>query len=518
MSGHLTPRSVGQYGQALPIGIAALMGITLLILILFNTGQVVSEKMRLDNTADAAVYSGLVWQARTQNYMAYTNRAMVANQVAIAQLVTMVSWSRYLYTMSSNMATVLGWVPYLGAALNALSRVAYGFQVAIDVVAKAGIAFIDDFCLTILSNSQAIAFNATAINTNFTVRAVVAANDPNYQVTFINGNADIATNATDWPKVADSFSSNKRIERKANVIRASRDPFTTTQRGTVYFNNGWWQLPAVPFLSYLVTWHVHREADTQLISRGNVKASTDPSNLQWEWKAKDTLSVWIRAEFIGSCSNGFFNYPCWKTSWYEVPPVGWGEAFTSSTGRELDITKRWFTGDKSNSIAEGLADRAAENIHPGTPAYHGVRRYWDIRNADLKGQNQDRRIPLSIEVRRDPASPVRTSSNIPAMGSASAYVAGSSRSGIGPGMFRADDNFAKEPFGSPEVSAVSRGEVFYQRPRGFGFNVRQDGRLEYSNLFNPYWDVHLVDPKGDRIKGWAIRQNAVVPTLLNSLM
>ncbi|MEW8525758.1 MAG: pilus assembly protein TadG-related protein, partial [Candidatus Thiodiazotropha endolucinida] len=51
-------------GQALPLGIAFLMSTILLGLVLFNTGQTASEKSRLVNTADAAAYSGLIWQAR----------------------------------------------------------------------------------------------------------------------------------------------------------------------------------------------------------------------------------------------------------------------------------------------------------------------------------------------------------------------------------------------------------------------------------------------------------------------
>ena len=52
--------------------------------VMFNTGQVVSRKLLLSDAADAAAYSGLLWQARALNFQAYTNRAMVANEVSIA--------------------------------------------------------------------------------------------------------------------------------------------------------------------------------------------------------------------------------------------------------------------------------------------------------------------------------------------------------------------------------------------------------------------------------------------------
>ena len=76
-------------GQALPLGLALVLFGVFGALVLFNTGKVTTDKTKLVNAADAAAYSGSVWQARALNYQAYTNRAMVANQVSIAQAVTL---------------------------------------------------------------------------------------------------------------------------------------------------------------------------------------------------------------------------------------------------------------------------------------------------------------------------------------------------------------------------------------------------------------------------------------------
>ena len=58
----------------------------------FNVHQLTAEKMRITNNADATAYSGAVWEARSLNFDAYTNRAMVANEVAVAQVLSVVSW------------------------------------------------------------------------------------------------------------------------------------------------------------------------------------------------------------------------------------------------------------------------------------------------------------------------------------------------------------------------------------------------------------------------------------------
>ena len=44
------------------------------------------DKMKLQNTADATTYSAAVVTARSLNYLAYTNRAMAANEASIATL------------------------------------------------------------------------------------------------------------------------------------------------------------------------------------------------------------------------------------------------------------------------------------------------------------------------------------------------------------------------------------------------------------------------------------------------
>ena len=58
----------------------------------FGSFQMTSAKIKLQNTADAAAYSAAVLQARDYNFSAYTNRAMVANQVSAAQVVALKSW------------------------------------------------------------------------------------------------------------------------------------------------------------------------------------------------------------------------------------------------------------------------------------------------------------------------------------------------------------------------------------------------------------------------------------------
>lgn len=57
----------------------------------YNVGTLVGERMRLQNAADAAAFTGAVWEARTLNYIAYTNRTIIAQLSFIAYLTALCS-------------------------------------------------------------------------------------------------------------------------------------------------------------------------------------------------------------------------------------------------------------------------------------------------------------------------------------------------------------------------------------------------------------------------------------------
>jgi hypothetical protein len=92
-----------QQGQAMVFGLL-FVGITLIALIvMFNQGVLTRDRVQLENAADAAVYSQAKLFARHQNLIAYTNRAIIANELSVAQVVALMSWSK-------RYANIPGWV------------------------------------------------------------------------------------------------------------------------------------------------------------------------------------------------------------------------------------------------------------------------------------------------------------------------------------------------------------------------------------------------------------------------
>lgn len=88
-------------GQILPVMLFGFF-ITLVSLVaVFNTSRVTIEKTQLVNAADAAAYSGAIQAARALNFYAYSNRAMVANTIAVGYVVSYISYLRYFGDLAS---------------------------------------------------------------------------------------------------------------------------------------------------------------------------------------------------------------------------------------------------------------------------------------------------------------------------------------------------------------------------------------------------------------------------------
>jgi hypothetical protein len=103
---------VRMHGQALVFALLTSVLVILAMLAMYSMGGQAIEKIKLQNTADAAAYSAAVAEARDYNFSAYTNRAMVANQVAVAQFVGLTSWFRNMSAFAKGDPTNAGRTVY----------------------------------------------------------------------------------------------------------------------------------------------------------------------------------------------------------------------------------------------------------------------------------------------------------------------------------------------------------------------------------------------------------------------
>ena len=96
-----------QRGQALPLGALGLLIMALAIIATMNLGQAVHEKIKLQNSADAAAYSLAAMEARAFNFIALTNRVQVVHYNSAMSIQSYLSYAGYCLGMFGTVKDLL---------------------------------------------------------------------------------------------------------------------------------------------------------------------------------------------------------------------------------------------------------------------------------------------------------------------------------------------------------------------------------------------------------------------------
>jgi len=100
-------RRPARRGQTMVLGVVALLVLALIVFITFNVTVAVQQKIKLQNYADAKAFSMAVAEARTLNYMAYTNRAIASAYVGMANVHAYMSEAAILSDMKFAGMTIM---------------------------------------------------------------------------------------------------------------------------------------------------------------------------------------------------------------------------------------------------------------------------------------------------------------------------------------------------------------------------------------------------------------------------
>lgn len=437
-----------QRGQALVYGLFVLAGGLAALFFLFNAGQLAFEKDKLTTTADAVAYSGGVMRARALNFTAYTNRALVANEVAVAQMVSVASWTHYIAsqgTLAASLGCESWWnwpaanqfAHYAPLCMGLYYSASYTASISnwLDVGAPALIAAIE-VAKTALSASQVIMLADLEAQSHSLLTDIARANyrDPDTSAIKVDSLFSlpfddffsfegIIGNSILWPRAG---SERSRIANVA-INAANRDAFVP--------NRSWTDKQTIGHLC-VTSW----KRDELNRSGGTSLASLD------EWRGNDTFSYTYY--YVGTRKVGWFRVPVCRS--------------------------------RSSTLAQGHQSAGGFSSDRWT-AYKGMPRFLDLTNSALSytpenaiADKRDLRLKFSARVTRD-ISQTATSegkSNIKPAADGGTY-----------GL-----NQYKAHAAHKELAAVSTAEVYFERPV-----PRADGRKELANVFNPYWQVHLVE-------------------------
>lgn len=465
-----------QKGQSLlwVLGFLATMAVTFAGV--YSVGQATSEKQKIVNAADAAAYTGGMVEARALNLTAYANRAEIANEVFVAQMVSLQSWVDYMKTSVGNFQTVsriASAIPGIGIIFAAISAVLRVVETALDGVASglqggvpASIGLVEVYYGVMNAATSVIFGTAGAVNMAFATQsaadAVLAANVANQ-----NGKIDTAPvaihttqlkilNGAQWQRAFHKYDKNaygSAADGRTNageILKISRDEFSTNRSGTT----GVWK-----FL-----WGNGSFGGCPLPG-AEIGASKDgPTLLKAydRWEAQDTSEYYF-ATAPRCKKNGI--------------PYGWGR----STAYESQTA-----GDRKTN-PHRLAGSQAYNRVKKNGNWSGVKSLWDVSRdsndypVDTFKQD-DEKLTFAIAV-------AKTKANIKNNESLN-FMNRDAPSRLGSPVLKAD-------FLDDQISAKAEAKIFFSRPvnNNNDFTAtrlfRADRHKELANLYNPYWQVRL---------------------------
>ncbi len=438
-----------QRGQALIYGIFVLMGGLATLLFLFNIGQFTAEKTKLVNTADAVAYSAAVMHARALNFDAYTNRALMANEVMIAQAVSIASWSSHVVRHTQNIPPLSCYTYYsVPVALALVEYVPvcyllslYGAEItaesvdsAVQAAAQATVAA-SEAAKTVLQGAQAN-MAATFLPARAALMQQVA--DANY--------AGQGMVHVDTMPLTDNFSlfeGEPFIHRYAGEERGRfRDAvIDATNRDAFIKQRSWTSANHFPCILGSKA-AFRRRGGTELIGFD-------------EWKAMDTASLHHWSWHM----HGIFRLP---TCDEDEMALGYGTQ--AAAAGPTDDGSATYGYSRSDNPAASASASSADWHYSGLPAF------YDLSAPALAYLSTDPNPRLKFAIRLTRAKEQLKTSD------GTSGVRPSGRLAIIDGKPAAD-----------VLAAVATSEVYFERP-----SARGDGRSELASLFNPYWQAHLI--------------------------
>jgi hypothetical protein len=468
----LPPQKARQKGQAILWVLATLATCCAVMLGIFNVGQITSEKQKMVNAADAAAYSGALVEARTLNFMAYSNRLMVTTEVLVAQTVSMSSWVRYARETTENLKTITdiaSFIPYVGVVAKAVSKVLEVMKKALDIAIKTtdgittGVIGFESFVRKAYDGAMFAASSpATSLIAEQTARRVVEENK-----TVFGGRTDqsgsvpgsltgvlaFAENATSWNSFTHIY---KNADRKyaAEVIKKSRDAFSNdpcSNSPNCRGGSDWLNISA-GFSGF----------EVGIEKYGGTKLSKNYDR----WEAQDQLDIFF--DFFG-----FFGDK-------EYIPIGWGRATAANEKIKGDLWR-----DRDAALSNSMAYKATKEFSK----WKGIPNLYDLKEIPKSptASYKDPQLRFVVAVVKQTAK-ITTSDQL-----------GIADKPINSNLGVID---VKPDLAANQIFALSAAHVFFERPQRDSKNwdftaeplMRADVRKEYGNLYNPYWQVRLTVP------------------------
>lgn len=510
--------SASSRGQALILALISLVALVVGLLVLFNTGQVVSKKVRLTNAADAAAYSSAVQQARAFNTIAYMNRAVVANQIVMAQMVSWYSWTNFAISATHHFkqavqdmavvfdVTVIGAEigAYLQEVVSTLNDVEKGLKKGRDIEQKVFryaakvIAQLDNGYAT---TSRLLA-NLSAVDTTNLARKIVKLNAPHATIPaqglgLLGLDAAKARNYVAHYSIPASGHDNKGANRLLNVVMEARDPFSRQRNGHLGLPS---DTDPGSYPPGSAGFFLNKKGGSDLVDYHNWVGIDTLSLHVWypicftKWGKPETCHIyepvaWGGGAIVDHRDRSFKELATSDKGWqgpYRGNPPGYADkrSYQPYSGALLNREARMRV---LKNPAEGGKDKAWITAHSpfgniaggtiGLPDYDDIKPrlatvpYRNGKTAEANGVQAIDVGPQFTVLVEESTNALRTSSHIAGMGGA-------------------PDFDIPEKTAKNKLTAVGTAQVYFERSHQFPNFA--DGRRELGNLFSPYWQARRI--------------------------
>ncbi|WP_299598366.1 hypothetical protein [uncultured Microbulbifer sp.] len=505
-----------QKGNVIPYLLALMLSVLLSAQYVFNAYQITNASTRLQNTADAAAYSVANVYAQNHNFVALSNRALVANQITMAQVVTMTSWSRMLNTFAQTIDDIGTWIPYVNTVTGYIESVSNSIQSGIES-ATPGIAQVVAAYSDAVSRQQEFATPMVSLIAQEILSDVVRANDPDVNYSAAEVSVAAATTAhleefhgpNDCLEISDSvrnsgnYHSNQnetaaRCRQFRNVTMESRDGFSEARTYRFSFPGmpSRITLPGIPAESVsgiplFSRLSIERAGETVLGGDTNSVNRRAPFT---SWSAVDTISLHSSTRY-------------WRlfrgtrtTRHRERVKLGVGHAYT---GPENDEGHHIIHEDRSHWEVNprGSSCTDVEYANRNRARNHGGFILMDVIALDCNDLANDYSDSLntSDSTGLQPFRNLRQEGYVEKQSPAFIYL----RKSTGHVASAADisgnvsDSHALGEYAGAADNAyhgAAGSAVFFRRQSDSWMRVntrRLDGRVEFGNAYNPFWEPRL---------------------------
>ncbi len=404
-----------------------------LLYVLAQSAIVTNDKTKSLALADASAKSVATWYAQILNYDAYTNRAIAANEIMMAQAVTLAAWSQYVSTLSNNIGTLASVIPALAPTATWVRETAtLSYEMA------AGAAMVEvplrsAYTKALQSSQQVMHASATPFAAQAMVNEVTWTADQRFFAQIIP-----SSNISAFTALTKNHTGTERIDL-ATLVGQAQDSFST-KRGS---DNRLYLMPTTGCIP--TSWD---KLFSKLIKRGGTWLTPDLR----DWESADTLSIhtWRRRSRWNRTCSGIG----------ESIALGWGATDADLSGVGNVAT------DPAGNVANPSAYQNARSGVVRIPGYLGLSNFRELAPSLAQARaTASVRVPVLVRL---PVSKIKT------------ITAGS--------QTRQQD--VSRPL-SDALWSMSVAETFFLRPAD---TMRDPASREFANLFAPFWGSRLVMP------------------------